>query len=150
MREHAHAQGISSYVVELLVIAVYNSLKEAEPSLTTVYERLYNLVSNPHSLKVYFPPLTWPERLDEMIAPDNPFAQYYTRRAIADHDAPLLLDPGNPTYNVLRKLQDSEYGRQMCKIGFDPHVALSKVRATVIILNSVHLGMHAHGQVSRY
>eukprot|EP00953_Heterococcus_sp_UTEX-ZZ885_P009717 5703-Heterococcus_DN1.PRE.4 len=58
MREHAHAQGISTYVVELLVIAVYNSLKEAEPSLTTVYERLYNLVSNPHSLKVYFPPQT--------------------------------------------------------------------------------------------
>jgi hypothetical protein len=93
MREHAKRQGITGFLIELLVAYVAQTALSAgsEPTMIGQLHKLHELVANPDKMKVYFPPAKWSKPLPELIADDNPYTAFYTKNALRKREIPLVL-----------------------------------------------------------
>jgi 2'-5'-oligoadenylate synthetase 1, domain 2, C-terminus len=135
MREHAKGQGISNYAVELIatkaVQVVDSRLHPSRGTMSAYFQCFHMMVSNCAALKVYFPPKDsecWPEPVVELKEAGSPFESYYTNRAIAARRSPVVVDPANPTNNVVARI--TPLGWSMLRKASNPNFALQEVSTT--------------------
>jgi 2'-5'-oligoadenylate synthetase 1, domain 2, C-terminus len=154
MREHAHAQGVTSYLMELLAIRAVQLAEAAAVAQTAVTQTAREATSSSSgnttqaaaalkgtgltgasgdaavSMTECFGELhrlvsNFASRRVVFKEQGDRFQAHYTTAALKKFGTPLVLDPANPTNNVAAEL--TELGKLMLKKACNPTFALARV-----------------------